>query len=269
MAFTKTLSPAEASTTIPARRLILCWALPVILLMSAVATKLPHYILPAFPALAIAAAIGVLRFRQAGPPRRPTGPAALTGLILFVFVGTALGMALTVAPWFLPVFGLRVPATGLGLLFLAITLAGAHYFRKGRHNDTVAVLITGMVLVLLSAALFLLPAIESFKLSPRLADCIETLTPPSVPVATCGYGEPSLNFYLNRGPIESLDDSQLAHWAARRNPGLLVITRPKLKKYHHLFERNHLHEVERLRGFNYSQGKWVTVFLVTREQRHD
>lgn len=269
MAFTKTRSPDEASTNIPARRLFLAWALPVILLMSAVATKLPHYILPAFPALAIAAAIGAIRLRQNGPPQRPTGPAAWTGLVLFVIVGAALGLALTLAPWFLPVFGLRVPATGLGLLFLAITLAGTHYFLKGRHNDTVAVLITGMTLVLLSAALFLLPAMEQFKLSPRVADCIETLTPPSVPVATCGYGEPSLNFYLNRGPVEALDESQLAHWAARRGPGILVITRPKLRKYHRLFQRNYLHEVERLRGFNYSQGKWVTVVLVTREQRHD
>lgn len=269
MAFTKALSPAEAAAGVPARRLILCWALPVIFLMSCVATKLPHYILPAFPALAIAAAIGVTRLHQAGPPRRPTGPAAWTGLILFVVVGSALGLTMAVAPWFLPVFGIRVAATGLGFLFLAVTIAGAWRFLKGRHADAAATLIAGMVLILLTAALFLLPAIERFKISPRLANRIEALTDSSVPVATCGYGEPSLNFYLNRGPIESLDESQLAHWVVRRGPGLLVITRPKFRDHKDLFRRDNLHAVGHLRGFNYSQGKWVTVLLVTREYRHD
>ncbi len=265
MAFTKTASPAETSTNIPASRLVLCWALPVIFLMSAVATKLPHYILPAFPALAIAAAIGATRLRLTNFPRRPITPAALTGLILFIVVGAALGLGLTISTWFLPVFGLRVPATGLGLLFLAITIVGAHRFLKGRHSDAVATLIAGMMMVLLSAALFLLPAIERFKISPPLADRIESLTDASVPVSTCGFGEPSLNFYLNRGPIESLDESQLAHWVARRNPGLLVISRQRLLKHKELFRRKNVHTVDRLRGFNYSQGKWLTVFIIMRE----
>ncbi len=268
-AFTKTASAPELSTGIPSRRLILCWALPVIILMSTVATKLPHYILPAFPALAIAAAIGATRLRLAYPSRRPLTPAARTGLVLFIFVGSALGLALTVTPWFLPVFGLRVPATGLGLLVGAITFVGARFFIKGRHNDAVATLIVGMMLFMLAAALFLLPAIERFKIAPRLADRIETLTAPSVPVSTCGFGEPTLNFYLNRGPLEPLTEDDLAHWVSRRNPGLLVITQSKLKKHKDLFRRDNLRIADQMYGFNYSQGKWVTVFLISRDYRND
>jgi 4-amino-4-deoxy-L-arabinose transferase-like glycosyltransferase len=41
------------------RRLLLSWALPTIVLMTLVATKLPHYVLPVVPALAVVIAIAV------------------------------------------------------------------------------------------------------------------------------------------------------------------------------------------------------------------
>lgn len=249
------------------RKAVLGWALPILVVMSLVATKLPHYILPAFPAMAIGSAAGFLRMREAGR-RRKLGPAGWTGLVLFCVAGGALGLGLTLAPWFLPVFGLRAPATALGLLFLAMTTVAAVQFRRRRHEATLATLAAGMALVMLTAAFLLLPAIETYKISPRVAECILRATPPGVPVSTCGYGEPSLTFYLDRGVVESLEESRLAEWVARRGPGVLVITRPKLRLHRALLRhKDYLHTVDRIRGFNYSQGKWVTLLILERKSR--
>lgn len=250
------------------RKAVLGWALPILAVMSLVATKLPHYILPAFPALAIGSAAGFARMRKAGL-RQKLGPTGWTGLTLFFFAGGALGLGLTLTPWFLPVFGLRAPATALGLLFLAMTAIAAVQFHRRRHDATLATLTAGMALVMLTAALLLLPAIESYKISPRVAERILRATPPGVQVSTCGYGEPSLTFYLDRGVVESLDESRLAEWVTRRGPGVLVITRPKLHLHRALFRhKDHLHKVDRIRGFNYSQGKWVSLVIIEREGRN-
>jgi len=84
-----------------------------------------------------------------------------------------------------------------------------------------------MNLVLLTASWGLLPALEPVKLSPRIAGVVRTMTPADAPVSTCGYGEPSLNFYLDRGPIEALDESALSVWARRPGRGVLVVAQPK------------------------------------------
>ena len=246
------------------RKVVLGWALPVLGLMSLVATKLPHYILPAFPALAIGTAAGFQQARKAGL-KQALGPASWIGLTLFCIVGLALGSGLLLAPWFLPAFGLRVPAAAMGLVFLAMTGIAVYRFRRGRHDATLATLAAGMTLVLWTATLSLLPAIEAYKVSPHVASCILRETAPEVPVSTCGFGEPSLTFYLDRGIVESLDEPRLPEWVARRTPGVLVITKPKLRQHRSLFRKDHIRKIAQIPGFNYSQGKWVTLVILERK----
>ena len=252
------------SLALPAKRVLLCWALPVIVIMSLVATKLPHYILPAWPALAIASAAGVLQAARGGRAGNKT-LAARIGFGAFLLAGATLGLGLSVAPWFVPVFGVRVPATGVGLLFLAMTYGGAHWYRRGRHEAVAGVLACGMVLMLLAASLFLLPALERYKISPRVAAAIVRNVPAGTPVATCGYGEPTLNFYLGWGPIRSLDDADLDRWATSPGRGILVITDSKWHGGPETLARAGIRTIAMCDGFNYSQGKWVRILVLLKD----
>jgi len=249
----------------PHRRLLLCWIMPVLILMSAVATKLPHYILPAWPALAAATAIAIQRACR----DRITGNQTLSariGLTLFLLVGIALGLGLVVAPWCLPVFGVRVPATGTGLLFLAMIALSWHHYRRARHEWAVGILMTGMTIILLSAGLFLLPALERYKLSPMVAALIEDQAAKDTPVTTCGYGEPSLNFYLGRrlAPIEEPD---LPAWAAAPGKGILVVTQTKLDLHKAIIDGPRIQTLDIIPGFNYSQGCWVRIHILARSEK--
>lgn len=255
-----------AAPAAAARRLALAWGLPVIVLMSLVATKLPHYVLPAWPALAILAALGAVRLMStpsaAGDERPPWITAAR---VLFASTGVLLGAGLAVAPWFLPVPALRIPAVSVGLLMLAMTSLALWHHRRGRHTAVIITLIAGMSLVVLTAALRLLPAIETVKVSPPLAAALRAHATPGTPVTTCGYGEPSLIFYLNAGPVESIEEGALREWAARPGRGLLAMTEPKWERQRDSVRGRPLRILEAVSGFNYSQGKWVKVLVILRE----
>lgn len=250
----------------PARRLLLCWAIPVIILMSVVATKLPHYILPAWPAMAAATAMAIQMAIRDGKPGNRTA-AARTGLILFLLVGTVLGIGLVTAPWALPLFGVRVPATGVGLVFLSMVFLVWRYYRQGRHEVVAGILITGMITILLSAGILLLPSIERYKLSPMIATFIQDQSSPDTPVSTCGYGEPSLNFYLGRGPITPIESPDLRAWAATPGKGILVVTEAKLMAQGGSLDNERIQTLDIIPGFNYSQGKWVRIHILSKSDK--
>lgn len=267
--FAQTTFRPNAGQVIPSPlRILICWALPVIMLMSMVATKLPHYILPAWPALAMATA---LCLNQAIRTRRTGNEsiAARIGLGIFVTIGSVLGLSLIFAPWIMaktPLFGLRVPATVMGLVFLAMTGVAWHHYRKAVHEYVAGILGAGMIIILLSASLFLLPAIEQLKLSPKIAEVIQLNSAPTIPVATCGYGEPSLNFYLGRSPITPLEGPDLPRWANAAGAGVLVVTEAKLMTYFEAFNTPRFETLDIIPGFNYSQGKQVRIHILFRNE---
>lgn len=247
-------------------RLLVCWIAPVIILMSLVATKLPHYILPCWPALAMATALGLQNAVQ-GHKDGNKAFAARFGFGSFLIIGFVLGFGLMLSPWVLakfPIFGLRVPATVLGTVFVAMTGLAWRYYRKGLHYSVAGILVSGMLVVLLSASLLLLPAIEPLKLSPQIAKIIQENSPPSIPVFTCGYGEPSLNFYLGRCPIDSLEETELATWTRAPGQGILIVTATKLNHQQRALKTAGIEQLGTVPGFNYSHGKQVLIHILLR-----
>lgn len=247
----------------PFRSLLLCWILPILILMSLVATKLPHYILPAWPALAAATALAIHRASKEGVAGNRSWPAR-TGLVLFLAVGLALGLGLTIAPWFLPLSGIRTEAVATGALILSMVGRVWQDYRTARHGQAAVRLALGMTLLILSAGLFLLPALEPYKLSPMLASTIRDQVPAALPVSTCGYGEPSFNFYLGRGPVTPIEGPDLPAWAASREAGILVATEEKLDAFGSGFDTPRIQTLDIIPGFNYSQGRKVRIHILVK-----
>lgn len=258
--------PGQSMGDRPGFLFLLAWAAPVLILMSLVATKLPHYVLPMWPALALMAALSASDAMRA--PRDFAGAAgARVGLWCFALTGILLGLVLMAGPWFAPIFGIRIPAVNMGLVFLVTTLAGVRFFRRGRHESALIVSLTGMTAVMLTAAASLLPALEPVKIAPRLADAIKRNTESSVPVATCGFGEPTLNFYLQRGPVEPLVEGDLRTWVRRPGQAVLVVSENVFKRQKEALRQGRTRALATIKGFNYSQGKWITVYALFRKER--
>ncbi|MBB2962142.1 glycosyltransferase family 39 protein [Methylobacterium sp. R2-1] len=174
--------------------LLLAWIVPMWLIFEAVPTKLPHYVLPLMPAVAILTVLALSR--GALDPRRP-GARWVAGLVVLIPAGLTLGLSL--AAWRLDHV---LPLAALPLLLAACALAGlawAAFARGVGQGAGEGALALGVAAsVVLSGAVFGLtqPVLQSLKVSPRLAAIRDALPCQAPLVGSLGLREPSLVFTI-------------------------------------------------------------------------
>lgn len=166
----------------------LAWIVPSWLVFEAVPTKLPHYVLPLLPAIAIVTAVAIAR-AFVGPHRK--GAKLVAGLIPLIPIAVTIAAAW--AGWSLD---RTVPRWGLFVLLLACAVAVVAWLAFARGEVTRAALagVLSSAIVSIGAFGFTQPSLGSLKISPRLAQVARDLDCPRPAVATLGYREPSLIF---------------------------------------------------------------------------
>jgi 4-amino-4-deoxy-L-arabinose transferase-like glycosyltransferase len=172
---------------------LLAWIVPSWLLFEAVPTKLPHYVMPLYPAIAILTVIAI-RSGFVGPHR--PGARAAAGLIPFIAVGLTVGLAC--AAW---VLDGTLPYAGLPVLLMSCAAAfwAWRLFAKGSVLETVGAGVLASALLAVGVFGLAQPVLRSLKVSPRLAEAARRLTCDNPQVATLGYREPSLVFLVGTG----------------------------------------------------------------------
>jgi 4-amino-4-deoxy-L-arabinose transferase-like glycosyltransferase len=178
-----------------AERFLLAWILPAWLVFELVPTKLPHYILPLYPAIAllcgralVAAASGAFAARRRW----------LDGIAIVLWIGVAL--ALVAGLIVLPIT-LGSGMAGLSLLAAAAAAGGGAVLLRqlGRTVSTTAAPIIAAIAILVFAPSFaaLLPGLDRLWLSRGAAAMVaQHPAPPGGIIDTVGYSEPSLVFLL-------------------------------------------------------------------------
>jgi 4-amino-4-deoxy-L-arabinose transferase-like glycosyltransferase len=169
--------------------------------MELVWTKLPFYVLPAFPGLAFLTADALTRcIRQ---QRRNVLDAGFKATLIIWAIAT---LGLSAAPWLAMKVG-----NGSDLpihAFAAFTIAGVVYaglvfvrFGQRQFVRGSQILGVGMGVMLLILYITILPNMTPLQLSERLAKDLTRLGAygSDIPVAMVGYDEPSLAFYQGGG----------------------------------------------------------------------
>ncbi len=204
------------------------WVLPIFIFFSLAATKLPHYVLPVFPPLALLAAgtFEAWRVGMLGEKDRAWLRSGAWFLAPVIFVaGLTLGMAA-------PLMGRglwRVVGVLPGVVALVYGLFVVRLILKERMIQVARIFLFGMPLIVLLAACLSLPAIEPLiKVSPVLAETIQAHRSSKEPVAACGYVEPSFMFYMNlpaHQPISVVvpQPEALSAWLHKPGGGWLVV----------------------------------------------
>lgn len=242
----------------PGTRFLLAWAAPTWLLFEAVATKLPHYVLPAYPALLLLGAAWAC-----DPLRRPA-PRWLAWLGWAALFGTALGLAgLAVA---LPL--LADGRVGLASL-LAIPFAAAllwavpHAARTGewaRAGLSAALLAVPLYWVLLEGVL---PRLAAPWVSSRVAALVAAEGVPAERFGITGFHEPSVVFEAGTA-TRLLGDGAAAARFLRAEPGRVAAVEarevPRFEAEANALGLPH-HAVARVEGFNYVRGRHVAIVL--------
>jgi 4-amino-4-deoxy-L-arabinose transferase-like glycosyltransferase len=259
----------------PQIQFLVAWAASSFLLFELVPTKLPHYILPAYPALALLVADWIGKRRAEGETRVERFLRYFAA-VQFLLIAVALSAAPSVL---MPRFGAVAespwiaPARAIGLV-LALGAVAAIAVR----SKTVALVASGACAIVLYGLLTLAvaPQLGDLWLSQRTAALISHLQavlhrPPRIVAA--GYAEPSLVFLL--GNDVTFTSPRDAANIAVKTGDLAVIEASDSKAFLAALAERYavaapLGEVS---GFNYSKGRkqHLTLYraaLVANEIHH-
>jgi 4-amino-4-deoxy-L-arabinose transferase-like glycosyltransferase len=245
----------------PAIRYLLAWAAPNWLMFEAVPTKLPHYILPVYPALAVLTALWLTNDQGAGEPRWLTVLRTYSRA-QFLVVAAA---AVAIVP---DLFGAAIPIVpflaALGLLGVCMAAAVLQERRQVTAAAICAVIAAALLYPLLSAVVA--PRLGALWLSERAAPRIVADSRPNdPPPVLAGYVEPSLVFLL-RSDIYLKSGKEGGPIAAAQG-GLAVVEDHERSDFLQALHSRHAREtpVDQLSGFNYSRGReeHITVYRIT------
>ncbi len=246
------------------RELFLAWLVSIVAIMTLVATKLPHYILFTWPAMALAVGGTLAAPLDALADRDQRW---LRGGIYFY--GPVAGLAvvgLIVAPFRLHLPGGVVACWTSAAVLLLVSVVAMRQQLQNRFQSSAVTLLLGAVVLQVPLLLGVMPALEGVKVSPALARVIKAQTGPEVPVATFGYGEASLNFYIGR-VIEPLAGPEaVAQWARQPQEGVLIVPRAVLGEIEQRYGSLGLEELTSKKGVNFAK-KVKTVDIITLRRR--
>jgi 4-amino-4-deoxy-L-arabinose transferase-like glycosyltransferase len=247
-----------------ARPVLIGWAVPVFLLVTVVATKLPHYALPIWPVLALAVAAVLAALEREALSSRDLCWLRY-GVWFMAPVALVLAGALAVGPWLYPLTAVRVPGAVAASVLLAMTVLAAREHLRGRHRATVRVLGVGMAVFWLTCAGLVLPSIERYKFSAPMARVVNERVGAEAPVVLHDYDEPSLIFYLGRDRVPILTEpAAVAAWASQPGLGVLIITSEGLRRLRAQHGDLHLQRIVQMEGYNVGRGKWVQLEALQR-----
>jgi D-alanyl-lipoteichoic acid acyltransferase DltB (MBOAT superfamily) len=170
------------------------------------------------------------------------------------------GLGLMILPWFI-----KIPGITLGLIICGIILCTQAALviilhKKDSIAKTAKIQILCTILFLLIFELIVIPAIESIKISPAITDIIKQHSNETTPIATFGYEEPTLNFYINKHLKHLQNTEQLNTWLETQKAGLLIISKSKLNC---LKEKTRKYQsISTVKGINYTKGKPMQVQVI-------
>jgi 4-amino-4-deoxy-L-arabinose transferase-like glycosyltransferase len=205
------LPQAIARRSEAATRFLLAWIIPNWLIFEAIPTKLPNYILPIYPALALLAGAWLMR-----PEARRLAVWQKIFALMWGLIGSALAIAFVAAPLALkmpPLWSLA-PVT---LLVLVASWLPVVALWRGFPQISAAQSLAAAVIAFAALFLLLPQRLTPLWVSGQIAEMV----PSDAPLAAAGYHEPSLVFL--HGTATLLTDGAGAaeflllgpdHWAA-------------------------------------------------------
>lgn len=245
-----------------ALRFLLAWALPTMLFFELAPTKLPHYVLPAYPAIALLCGAGLSA--MLGRQWRTTHPA---GIVLFAVAGAVIVALTATAATFMPgdfAADLRraISAALVGLGAVAAAFTALMMLR--RPAAKAAVLVACALVLSFSLRERILPEARALTVSSEVVTALtraRLLPTDQRPLWVVGYNQPSLVF-MTRTDIRNASAREVAD-RADTGDALVVESRalPEIEAL--LAERGlSFHQAEEpVRGLSLGRGERVALFV--------
>jgi 4-amino-4-deoxy-L-arabinose transferase-like glycosyltransferase len=257
------LREAWRQRRLPAERFCLAWLVPAWLVFELVPTKLPHYVLPLYPALALITArcvIGGAAAARATPAPWVRALMVLWFVVALALVGTAVALPVVVDR--------RIDWVALAPVLAGGIAAGAAlvYGWRGHAVRASVIAVAGAGVLLASVFGTVLPRVDGLWLSRAAAEMVLAHRPSGhAPVIAAGYAEPSLVFLV--GTATTLTGGGGAAIALAAHADALALVASDQEAAFHTQAAAlglRVEELARRSGYNYSRGRWTALTLYRR-----
>lgn len=241
--------------------LVVCFALPCWVVFELMPTKLPHYALPAYPALAALIGLGFAHWRTSPAWARWTGMA--------VFGAIAIIFAISFSTLTRMYGGISWMTLAMSALLIWCTVMAAFYALKARRGPTLVMAIAAGLSWHIGARGVVGPMASELHLSQRAAPVIGPLLGDQPRFSS--YTEPSLVF-LSGGAFQ-LTDPQTLSEGEIVSPALYVLDASRWLEDADLDARqaradffdallNEACHYDSVSGFNYSRGAPASLVII-------
>jgi 4-amino-4-deoxy-L-arabinose transferase-like glycosyltransferase len=239
----------------PATRFCLAWLAPAWLALELVPTKLPHYVLPLYPALALvtARAARVVAFSEL--------PGFASRLLPAIWKALAIGCAVLVVA--VPAFlhgrldgWTLLPAAAAGFVAWIVP----RLLEERRARTALWIAVAAAVPIFAPLASRVLPGLDPLWPSREVVRTLAREGGSSRPIATVGYREPSLVF-LTDGRARPSDPEAAAAFLRDTPRAVALVDDRAEASFREAASRLVIGEIGRVRGVNASKGEWLQLIL--------
>jgi len=247
---------------------------PFWIMMELVPTKLPHYILPVLPFLALLLAGRIVQKEELPPLSRSALMLHWPGyLAIFAkYFGVAAGFIFVfVAIWGVQRFGGQESRSAMTFAFLMFLLACftmwyGHLWIKEVLWKPFFIMITSGVMLHFSFFSGVLPNLSEIHVSRAIADKIASLPNKPSALAAAGYHEPSLVFNLGKDLL-LLNGREAALFLVEAPGGMAIVEKRQKDVFLEVAKKLgvRLSKPFEIKGFNISKGQNTNISLYQAE----
>jgi 4-amino-4-deoxy-L-arabinose transferase-like glycosyltransferase len=235
-------------------RFLLAWLVPAWIVLELLPTKLPHYPLPLYPALALLCGAAVMAGVRESRSFLDNLPVRL-GALVWIMVSMALAGALLV---YLPsTYG---TGSNIFLWILAVPIiaaaGGAVLFllRGEGENASIAAIATGAVFAAIAMAA-VAPRLDQFMVSVKAAELISRAGAAPAAVTVAGYHEPSIVFLVGTKIKLAASGAEAADFLTKTPRSVALVEDTALPEFQQfLASKNFAADaIGTIKGLNYSK----------------
>jgi len=251
-------------------RFCLAWIVPFWLMFEIIPTKLPHYVLPTFPAISLLTAHFILNPKEW--IKYPTNLSSIIKwipLTLWVAIGFTLCIGLTALPLILnqQFFGGSMLAVAGVFFIFACT---RHFWKTGKFQLAAVCGVVGGALVFAPAFSSIFTNLKGPWISQSVVSLVQKHNQDKNHVlASVGYREPSLVFLMGTETKLTTPAGAVQHLRENPENGLALIGDKYESEFKKAAQQAKVDFVplETIKGFNYSKGKWMVLRLFGIQER--
>ena len=238
-------------------KFLLAWAIPTWIIFEIFPTKLPHYVLPVFPALALLTAQVTLESISEVISRWRY---LVAWWLLLLCVGLPLGLA--AASIWLNGYVDFVALAGLGMAAIA-GYVGFHILKNGKPFGSMLAVFVCAALTLVTTFGRVFPKLDPVWVSSRMVEEATTHASCQKPeLASVGYSEPSLVF-LGGTRTRLTDERGALEFLASGQCRMVFVEKRFLENFRDMLEDRgqDAENVGHVSGLNIAKGRFVSLFL--------